>query len=129
MNSVNLIGNLTRDVEVRYTTGDNPTAFAKFGIAINEGYGDKKKVSFLNITAWGKVAENCEKFLHKGSKVGVSGRIQTGSYEKDGQRINTFDIVANNVEFLDSASDRHEAPTEEPMQMQGFKALDEDIPF
>ena len=127
MNSVNLIGNLTRDVEVAYTNGDNPMAIAKFGIAINEGYGERKKTTFLNITVFGKTAETCEKYLHKGSKAAISGRIQTGSYEKDGQRINTFDIVANNVEFLDTKSNNAEPKAEEPMQ--GFMALDDAVPF
>lgn len=127
MNSVNLIGNLTRDVEVAYTNGDNPMAIAKFGIAINEGYGERKKTTFLNITVFGKTAETCEKYLRKGSKAAISGRIQTGSYEKDGQRINTFDIVANNVEFLDTKNNNAEPKTEEPMQ--GFMALDDAVPF
>lgn len=146
MNSVQLIGNLTRDPEVRYTTGDNPMAICRFGIAVNEGYGDKKTTNFLNIVVFGKSGENCEKHLKKGSKVAVNGKIKTGSYEKDGQRVNTFDIVADNyggVEFLSNdksiGNDENSSlaatqsltqgaePTSEP---SGFSKLnDNDIPF
>lgn len=101
MNVVALIGNLTREPEVRYTNND--MAIATFSIAINrppKKDGTDGGADFPRITVFGKQAENVERFLHKGSKVGIVGKIQTGSYEKDGQRVYTTDIVADRVEFL-----------------------------
>lgn len=101
MNVVALIGNLTREPEVRYT--NNNMAIASFSIAINrppKKDGTEGGADFPRITVFGKQAENVERFLHKGSKVGIVGKIQTGSYEKDGQRVYTTDIVADRVEFL-----------------------------
>ena len=100
MNSVTLIGNLTKDPEVRYTT--TGTAMGKFSLAINSGYGDKKRVDYPNIIVFGKTAENCEKYLHKGSKCAVRGKIQTGSYEGKNGTVYTTDVIADEVEFLGS---------------------------
>ena len=96
MNSVFLIGNLTREPELSYKPGNDPLAICKFSIAINE----KDRVDYPSIVCFGRTAENCEKFLAKGKKVAVSGRIQTGSYEKDGRKIYTTDVIADRVEFL-----------------------------
>lgn len=124
MNSVILIGNLTKDPELRYTTGDDAKAVCRFSLAVNEGYGEQQKTSFINIVVFGKQAENCEKYLAKGRKAAVNGRIQTGSYEKDGRKVYTTDVVANRVEFLGSTS---EAPSSEP---QGYSTMtDDDVPF
>ncbi|MDO4869114.1 MAG: single-stranded DNA-binding protein [Bacillota bacterium] len=103
MNSVVLVGNLTRDPELRYSTGANQTAICRFGIAVNDGYGDKQETNFINIVVFGKQAENCDRFLAKGRKVAINGRIQTGSYEKDGRKVYTTDVVASRVEFLGGA--------------------------
>ena len=100
MNSVILIGNLARDPELRYSTGANQTAICRFTVAVNDGYGEKQRTSFIQIVTFGKTAENCEKYLAKGRKVAVNGRIQTGSYEKDGRTVYTTEVVASNVEFL-----------------------------
>lgn len=100
MNSVILIGNLTRDPELSYKPSNDPLAICKFTIAINDGYGDKARVDYPSIVCFGKVAENCDKYLKKGSKVGVTGKIQTGSYEKDGRKVYTTDVIASSVEFL-----------------------------
>lgn len=106
MNSVILTGNLTKDVELKYTVSDNPTAVCKFQIAVNEGYGDNQRVDYPSIVVFGKQAENCERFLHKGSKVAVSGRIQTGSYEnREGKKVYTTEVIAEKVEFLGSKQD------------------------
>ena len=126
MNQVVLIGNITKDPEVRYSTGNNPTAICRFILAVN----DKKKnpqtgqyednPSFIPIVVFGKQAENCEKFLSKGKKCAVSGRIQTGSYEKNGQKVYTTDVIANNVEFL--------TPKEQSgdNQQQGYSGFGQD---
>lgn len=109
MNKVQLIGNLTRDPETRYSTGENQTAICRFSIAINTGYGDKQKTYYPQIVVFGKQAENCDRYLKKGNKVAISGRIQTGSYEKDGQKIYTTEVVAEQVEFLTPKQDSEES--------------------
>lgn len=132
MNTVTLIGRLTKDPEVRYTTGQNQTAVARFSIAVNDGYGDNERTSYINIVVFGRQAENCERFLSKGRQVGISGRIQTGKYEKDGRTVYTTDVVATRIEFLGGQqkveSDAGE-PSKEPEQMEGFMAVGDDIPF
>ena len=134
MNTVALIGRLTKDPEVKYTAGENPTAVARFSIAVNDGDGENERTSFINIVAFGKQAENCERFLSKGRQVGITGRIQTGSYEKDGRTVYTTDVIASRVEFLGGRAaevDDGEPSKniESPEQMGGFVAVEGDIPF
>lgn len=103
MNSVQLIGRLTRDPEIRYTSGSQ-MAVATFTIAIDRPTraGGERQTDFPRITVFGKQAETCEKYLSKGRKVAIEGRIQTGSYQdKDGKTVYTTDVVANRVEFID----------------------------
>ena len=105
MNSVQLIGRLTRDPEVRYTTGQNQTAVARFSIAVNDGFGENERTSFINIVVFGRQAENCERYLAKGRQVGITGRIQTGSYEKDGRKVYTTDVIIEEIDFVDKKQD------------------------
>jgi len=102
MNKVFLSGNLTRDVEVRYTqTGK---AFARMGMAVRRQFSkDKDAVDFFNLVAWDKTPEFCGKYFVKGSRVLVEGRLQTSTYEnKDGVKVNAVDVVIDNIEFADS---------------------------
>lgn len=95
------VGNLTKDPEMRISQGQNQTTICRFSIAINDGYGDKQEVNYINIVAFGKTADSCGNYLTKGKKVAVTGRIKTGSYEnKQGQKVYTTDIIASSVEFL-----------------------------
>lgn len=139
MNSVNIIGRLTKDPEIRYTR--DQTAVATFTVAIDRpvSSGQEKKTDFPRVTAFGRTAENCEKFLAKGRLVGIQGRIQTGSYtNKDGATVYTTDVVADRVEFLEWG-DRNDRPSQgrparqEPAEAdipEGFQAVqDDDIPF
>ena len=128
MNSVCLIGNLTKDPDVRYSTGSNQTAVGRFSIAVDDGYGEKKKTSYINIVVFGKQAENCERFLYKGSKVAVQGRIQTGSYEKEGRKIYTTDVIADQVEFLRTEQVTEPVQQSEmpPQTPDGFVVAQED---
>jgi single-strand DNA-binding protein len=140
MNNVTLIGRLTRDPEVRYTSGSQ-MAVARFSIAIDRPsrQGGEKQTDFPSIVVFGKQAENCERFLTKGRLVGIEGRIQTGSYtNKDGNKVYTTDVVANRVEFLGgrdggsaSGFGQQSAPRNDDMGIpEGFSAIDdEDIPF
>ena len=107
MNSVILIGNLTRDPELRYSTGGNQTAICRFTVAVNERRRNPQtqewedNPSFIPIVVFGKQAENCDRFLSKGKKVAVNGRIQTGSYvNKEGNKVYTTEVIASNIEFL-----------------------------
>lgn len=144
MNSVMLIGNLTRDPELRYSTGANQTAICRFSIAVNDGYGENERTSFPSIVVFGKQAENCEKYLTKGKKVAITGRLQTGSYEKDGRKVYTTDVIASRVEFLGGGQggqggqqgglSSFDAPASGGEDMNipggGFTSLqDDDIPF
>ncbi len=100
MNKVILVGRLTRDPEVRYTqTGK---AVASFSIAVNTGFGDNKRADFVPIVVWDKLAEICGNNLTKGRNILVEGRLQISEYEKDGQKRRTTEVVAQNVEFLES---------------------------
>lgn len=133
MNSVVLIGRLTRDPEVRYTAGTQ-MAVATFTVAIDRPRkaDAEKQTDFPRVIVFGKQAENCERFIGKGSLVGIHGRIQTGSYaDKDGVMHYTTDVVADRVEFLDRRSSGQAAPEPEPdgEYPSGFAAMDEDIPF
>lgn len=109
MNKVILMGRLTRDPEVRYSQGDNPTAIARYTLAVdrrftrNNGSGDEQSADFINCVAFGKTGEFAEKYLRKGTKVAIEGRIQTGSYtNKDGQKVYTTEVVVENHEFAES---------------------------
>ena len=134
MNSVILKGRLTKDPEVRYTT-ESQMAIARFTVAIDDGYGEKKKTNFIPVVVFGKSAENCEKFLAKGRMVAVEGKIQTGSYDKqDGTKVYTTDVIANRVEFIDwgekgGQNAKQSAPAGEMDIPPGFSQIDDDLPF
>ena len=102
------MGRLTRDPEVRYSQGENATAIARYSIAVErriKSNNNDNNTDFINIVAFGKAGEFAEKYLHKGTKVLVTGRIQTGSYtNKDGQKVYTTDVVAEDQEFCESKS-------------------------
>ena len=108
MNSVTLIGRVTKKPELNYTT--NNTAVTKFSLAVDRPVSGEKKTDFIPITVFGKQAENTCRFVDKGKQIAVQGRIQTGSYkDKDGKTVYTTDVVADRVEFLGS----NEKPVEE----------------
>lgn len=104
LNNVTLIGRLTKDVELRYTqTG---VAVARFTVAVNRAFSNQqgeKDADFISCVAWRKTAENLANFMSKGSQIGIVGRIQTGSYDdKDGKRVYTTEVIANEISFLDA---------------------------
>lgn len=103
MNKVMLIGRVTRDPELRYTASNIPST--RFTLAVNRTFQNQNgetEADFINVVVWRKQAENVKKYVSKGSLIAVEGRIQTGSYERDGQRVYTTDVVADNVQFLES---------------------------
>ena len=105
MNKVILMGRLTRDPEVRYSQGEQATAIARYTLAVDRRFkrdGDQT-ADFIGCVAFGKLGEFAEKYLRKGTKVVVTGRIQTGSYtNKDGQKVYTTDVVVEECEFAES---------------------------
>lgn len=132
MNLAVLCGNLASDPSIKAT--QNGKEMCTFRLAVNTSWGENKKASFFHIVTFGKTATNCDRFLAKGRKVLVRGRIETGSYEKsDGSKVYTTDIIADEVEFLPNG-DAPNAPkqtTEEVAQQEGFEKLlgSDDVPF
>jgi len=109
MNKVILMGRLTRDPEVRYTQSESPMAIARYNLAVDRRFNrnsqDGQTADFINCVAFGKNGEFAEKYLKKGIKIAVEGRIQTGSYtNKDGVKVYTTEVVVENQEFAESKS-------------------------
>jgi len=142
MNSVILIGRLTKDPELRYIP-ESHTAVATFTLAVDRPFAKEKQADFIRIVVYGKQAENGERFLTKGRLTAVQGRIQTGSYKnKEGATVYTTDVIADRVEFLEWGDrtglgagsgfgfERQDA-RDLPEIPEGFQALDDDddIPF
>lgn len=148
MNKVILMGRLTRDTEVRYSQGDNATAIARFTLAVDRRIkrDNEASVDYINCVSFGRSAEFAEKYFHKGTKIVIVGRIQTGSYtNKDGQKVYTTDIVIEEQDFAESkaasqqnnsgnaqnASNNQQAQQPKPQTSpDGFmSADDEGLPF
>ena len=106
MNKVILVGRLTRDPDIRYSSGETQTAVARYTLAVDRRFkrqGDDQTADFINCVVFGKGAEFAENYLHQGIKIGVTGRIQTGSYtNRDGQKVYTTDVVVEEQEFVES---------------------------
>ena len=137
MNTVNLIGRLTKDPELKYTaTG---IAICKFTLAVNRDFTNQngeREADFINCTAFKKTAENLSNYQKKGSQIGVVGRIQTGSYEgQDGKRVFTTDVMVDRVEFLGSGKangegNQNQTSNEAPFTNSQMPPVSEDdLPF
>lgn len=100
MNNVNIIGNITKDIELKYT--QNNKAVTTVTLAVNEGFGDNQKTYFVDVQVWDKQAENLAKYCGKGSKIAVSGKLIQQSWEYEGKKQSKVLIQANNVMFLDT---------------------------
>lgn len=134
MNNVTLTGRTTSDIEPRYTQGENSIAFVSFTLAIPRKRSKNKESDFVRCQAWGKTAELLGKYVSKGDKIGVEGWIRTGSYEKNGQKVFTTDVVAESVEFMEPKSKEsvkgEQQSIPEAKIPEGFAMLDdESIPF
>lgn len=131
MNKVILVGNLTKEPEIRYTKSEKTVA--SFTIAINEGFGENKKVTYIPCVAWGKLAETVGNFLDKGSKVLVDGHLQVRNYENsEGNKVYVTEVVARSIEFLSPKKDAEIViPGQEESPMDGFGKANDDqvIPF
>ena len=145
-----MMGRLTRDPEVRYTQGQQATSIARYTLAVDRRYkkeGDSQTADFISCVAFGKLGEFAEKYLRKGIKICVTGRIQTGSYtNRDGQKVYTTEVVVEDQEFAESkassdsyaASHPRTSAPEASMPNPGTAAegfmnipdgIDEELPF
>ena len=139
MNKVILMGRLTRDPEVRYTQGDNAMAIARYSLAVDRRFkrDGEPDADFINCVAFGKSGEFAEKYLRKGTKIAVVGRIQTGSYtNKDGQKVYTTDVVVEEQEFAESknsgsSNNNQSAPANKNTDFMNIpdNVEDEGLPF
>lgn len=138
MNKAILMGRLTRDPEVRYTNGDKPMCIARYTLAVDRRFKREGQdgADFIPCVAFGKGGEFVEKYCKKGTKLAVSGRIQTGSYtNRDGQKVYTTEIVVEEQEFAESkAAQQNTQPAKEEEGMDGFMNIpdgldDAELPF
>ena len=145
MNKVFLIGRLTRDPELRYTSSNMATC--RMNLAVDRDFvrqGEERQADFINLVAFAQRAETMQKFLVKGSQIAVDGRIQTGSYDgQDGKKVYTTDVIVDNFQFLDKRgtvnSTDNEIPTESKTETKtpdifgdfgaNVTVNDEDLPF
>ena len=153
MNKVILMGRLTRDPDIRYSTGESATAVARYTLAVDRRFrrDGEQTADFIGCVAFGRNAEFAEKYLHQGTKIVAVGRIQTGSYtNRDGQKVYTTDVVVEEQEFAESKSvsdssrsayvggnNYGQAPAQtsapKPMSADGFMTIpdgiEEELPF
>ena len=144
MNKVILMGRLTRDPEVRYGAGENSTAVARYTIAVDRRFkrDGEQSADFIGCVAFGRNAEFAEKYLRQGTKIVLTGRIQTGSYtNRDGQKVYTTDIVVEEQEFAESKaaaagnggqgnySRASSAPSDANVFMNIPDGIDDELPF
>ena len=125
MNKVVLMGRLTRDPEVRYSQGENALAIARYTLAVDRRFkrDGEQSADFINCVAWNKTADLMTQYLHKGSLIGLEGRIQTRSYDnQQGQRVYVTEVVAESVQFLEpkNAQSGYSAPSQDYGMNQGF---------
>lgn len=133
MNNVSLVGRLTRDPDVRYATGENATCIARYTLAVDRVFkreGDQT-ADFISCVVFGKGGEFAEKYLKKGMKIGVTGRLQTGHYtHKDGYEVYTTDVIVERQEFVESkASAEAHNNTKASLEEEINNFSNEDLPF
>ena len=140
INRVVLTGNLTRDPELRTTSGG--TSVCKLGLAVNARRKNaqtgewEEKPNYFRVTVFGRLAENCHEYLAKGRSVGVDGRLEWSQWERDGQKRESIDVIADTVQFLggrDGGTPRGDAPADtsdfDPTPVAAGQVSDDDIPF
>ncbi|MBO6113831.1 MAG: single-stranded DNA-binding protein [Lachnospiraceae bacterium] len=146
MNKVVLMGRLTRDPEVRYSQGAEPLAIARYTLAVDRRFvrrdsGNEQTADFIQCVAFGKAGEFAEKYFKQGTKIAVSGRIQTGSYtNKDGVKVYTTEVVVEEQEFAESknangsgSAPSADRPAPADASAEGFmsvpEGIEDDLPF
>lgn len=140
MNKVILTGRLTKNPEVRYSTGNPPQAVARYTLAVDRRFkrDGSQDADFISCIAFGRSAEFAEKYFHQGIKIGIEGRIQTSSYtNKEGRKVYTTDVVIENQEFLESkkSQDKPQEKRQRPVEQDddGFMTIpdgiEDELPF
>lgn len=132
MNKVILMGRLTRDPDIRYSQGENATAVARYALAVNRSFKREGEpdADFINCVAFGRAAEFAEKYFKKGSRILISGRIQTGSYtDRDGRKAYTTDVIIETQEFTESKQQEKREETSPDGFMNIPDGIDEQLPF
>ena len=141
MNKVILLGRLTRDPDVRWSQGEQPTAIARYTLAVDRRFhrDGEQSADFVSCVAFGRNGEFAEKYLRQGTKIAIVGRIQTGSYtNRDGQKVYTTDVVVEEHEFAESKNSSESAGGQAPQNHQatgydGFMnipdGIDDELPF
>ena len=136
MNKNYFTGRTTKDLEMRYAQGDNPMAIGRFSLAVDSGYGDKKKTNFFNMTVFGKAAENMEKMVKKGTKILVECEANQNQYkDKNGNNVNTVDFIVKSFEFCESKSSQQSQNNDRPQAPQDNSwmsipdGVDDGLPF
>ncbi len=130
MNKVFLIGNLTKDPEL--STTNNGVKFCKFTLAVSRNYSKdgKRETDFLPVVVWRAQADNCARYLKKGSKAAISGSIQTRNYDaNDGSRRYVTEIAADEVQFLSTKNDEDGRDELDDVDFDALRPIDEDLPF
>ncbi len=129
MNRVTFIGRLTKDPEIRYTQGAEPLAICQFSIAVERPYGEPTS-DFFRCICFGKRGEAISKYFRKGSKIGIAGRLQTGSYtDKDGVKRYTTDTIVEDFEFCDSKNAQDNSADSNNADFTEDNTGYEDLPF
>lgn len=111
MNSVNIVGNLTKSPDLKYTPAG--TAVVNLSIAVNEYYKEEQTTSFFNVVVFGKSAENCNSFLSKGNKIGITGKLKQERWKKEGKTYSRVVIIAERIDFLTSKAKEEPEEAEE----------------
>lgn len=129
MNKVILMGRLTSEPEIRYTAGENGTVVARYTLAVDRKYNrEQQSADFIMCVAFGKAAEVAEKYLHKGTKIAITGRIQTGSYtNREGARVYSTDVVIEEQEFAESKKNTQNGSSTDQSSGDGFIPIPDDI--
>lgn len=127
LNKVMLLGNVTRNPEVRYIPGrDLPVA--KFGLAVNRKTRDKEETCFIDIVAFGRTAEMCGEYITKGMPILIEGRLSYNTWEQEGQKRSKHEVVAENIQFVSRRDDRGDSGSS--FKEPSADSIDEDdIPF
>lgn len=145
MNKVILIGRITKDIELRYTKSNIPVAITTLAVNRAKQKDKEQETDFINLIIWGKQAENCKNYVNKGNQIAVEGRIQTRSYGENGKKRYITEVVAENVQFLESKKENissmqstleNKEPVKDPFEEMGAKIEQEtfsynydDLPF
>lgn len=130
MNTVALVGRLTRDPELRQT--QSGIAVVRFTVAVDRPWKDangERKADFISCQAWRSTAEFIERWFSKGQRIGLTGRIETGQYEKDGRTVYTTDVIVDQAEFVESKASAYESAEREAIQGDAAVNHDTELPF